>query len=134
MKNVTSNGESAAGLIEQIRAEISKHDAARRETRSTQGARRAHLAGHNDGDGAASDRLHSLNTKLDGHKETAESAEATLQKLLPEGRAAVIRMLGGKPDAAGLELLAFLDDAEESALVRCERAAEFLEQAVTKPA
>jgi hypothetical protein len=99
-----------------------------------EGERRALAVGHGaTGDHHANmQRLSTLDLQRRGFEQSRGKVEEGLKALLPDVRDAVAALAGDKPDAATRELLALLDDEKESALVRCEAGAEFMEREDSK--
>lgn len=114
-------------LPSRIRELIKAHDDAVTTHKAVEGQRRAHLSGHSEADSGHSERLHSFNHAQAIHKRTQDESGRQLAAILPQVRAAVAEIAGSKPSESARELVALLDSGEESALVKCEAAAEFIE-------
>src|SRR6266404_2282471 len=122
----TQNSKAAA-LAKQIRGLVATYDECGSLVHTVEGQRRHMLAQDKMGESGHQERIATLNRQLNEFIAAKSKVEAQLGKLLGDVRDAVKEMAGAKPDSTSEELLALLGNDAESALVRCEKAAEFIE-------
>ena len=126
MTTTTETLDQATTLAKKIRAHIEVVDAAGRLLPRVHGERRHFLFGTGTGQPTAEfDTLTKLNQRI---KSNRDRSLAHLEILLPEATKLVVGLMGETLGDAERALMTLLATTEESALVRCERAADYLDQ------